>query len=237
MAGKAGFLYEAKIQDIFKKNKIAPAGFRPAGSDPDAPDAMFIYKGKQYKLEIKLDKKVDYGQGSLDYDLKKDKWILGGQNTPAAQHMREFLESLGVLKLVNSNKGWGGLGPPRKFTVPFSQYKKEDVDYDYKHFTDRFIPIPNYRAVADYYNKKQTYYIQIGGHGLFHMGKDPARIGTTEFKPKLKVRIRLKRGGSNPIYNYRFSTAIQSDTVNKSVVDLDDKEFVQAFAARAKAKR
>jgi hypothetical protein len=236
MAGQAGFLYEAKIQNLFKRNKIAPAGFKPAASDPNAPDAMFLYMGKPYKLEVKLDPKVDYGQGSLDYDLKKDKWILGGQNTPAAKQMREFLESLGVLKLINSAKGWGGKGPPRKFTVPLSQYKKQDVDYDYKHFKDRFIDIPNYKAVADYYNTKDTYYIQIGkGYGLYHMGKDIANIGTTEFKPKLRIRIRLKRGGSNPIYNYRFSTAIQSASVNKSEVDLDDKEFAKAFAARAKS--
>jgi len=189
-------------------------------------------------MEVKLDLKVDFGQGSLDYDLKKDKWVLGGSNTPAAEHMREFLESVGVLKLINSTKGWGGLGPPRKFTVPLSQYKKEDVSYDYQHFTDKYIMISDSDAVANYYNKKKTYYIQIGGgYGLYHMGRDVAKIGTTEFNPKLRLRIRLKRGGSNPIYNYRFSTAIQAISLPKSKVNLDDKDFVKALVARANSKR
>jgi len=237
MAGQAGFLYESKIQDIFKKNKIAPPGFKPAASDPNAPDAAFIYGGITYKMEVKLDLKVDFGQGTLDYDLKKDKWVLGGSNTPAAEHMREFLTGLGVLRIINSNKGWGDKGPPRKFTVPLKQFKKQDVDYDYKHFTDKFIVIPNSNAVAEYYAKKKTYYIQIGaGYGLYHMMKDPARLGTTPFKPQLRLRIRLKRGGSNPMYNYRFTTAIQATALGKSKVDLDDKEFVQAMVARANSK-
>jgi hypothetical protein len=237
MAGQAGFLYEAKIQNIFKNNKIAPPGFKPAASDPNAPDAAFVYGKITYKMEVKLDLKVDFGQGSLDYDLKKDKWILGGSNTPAAEHMREFLEGIGVLKLINSSKGWGDKGPPRKFTVPLKQFSRQDVDYDYKNFTDKYIIIPNSSAVADYYAKKKTYYIQIGdGYGLYHMEKDPAKLGTTPFKPQLRLRIRLKRGGSFPIYNYRFSTAIQATSLPRSKVDLDDKEFVKALVARAKSK-
>lgn len=231
-----GFIYENKINAALKKAKLLTPGFNPAGSDSNAPDAKIRYQGKDYKIEIKLDTKVDFGQGSLNYDADTGRWSLGGANTVAAQQMREFLESIGVPKMVN--KAWGPKGAPRKFTVPPKQFKKEDVDYDYKTFKDVFLDIPS-SAVINYYNSKDTYYIQIGKSGFFYMGKDPANLGLSELNIKLKLRIRIKRGGSTPIYNYRFTTAIQasSNIVNKSKCDLDDEEYLQALAARAITKK
>jgi len=234
VAGKEGFVYEKKINDLLKKYEIEDPSFQPAASDSNAPDAELLLSGKKYKVEVKLDLKVDFGQGSFDYDLKKDKWILGGADTPSAKHMREFLEEIGVLKMVNSSRGWGGKGPPRKFTVPLKKFKPEDVKYDYANFTDKFIDVPS-DAVSNYYASKKTYYIQIGdGYGLYHMKSDPAKLGTSPFSPTLRLRIRLKRGGSNPIYNYRFSTALQAKSLSKSKVDLENKEDIEAIAARSK---
>lgn len=228
-----GFLYEGTINKNLKKFKLQKASFVPAGADPNAPDAMLTYQGKDHKVEVKLDLNVDFGQGSLDYDVKKEKWLLGGAKTAAAEQMREFLTAIGVVDIVN--KEWGPKGPPRKFTVPSDQYKKEDVDHDYKNFKDVFVNIPR-TAVANYYNAKKTYYIQIGGFGLYHMGKDIAKLGTEEFKLQLKLRIRIKRGGSIPIYNYRFTTAIQAvkGSLKKTGPDLDDNSYLLALAARSK---
>lgn len=226
-ADNKGFLYENKINKLLKQYKIQSQGFRGAGADPNAPDAEILVDGVKYKVEIKLDLKVDFGQGSLDYDLKKNKWVLGGAKTESAEQMRDFLNSIDVPKLVN--KEWGKAGPPRKFTVPLDKFKKTDVDYDYANFKDKFIDVPS-SAVADYYASKQTYYIQIGKYGLFYMGKDPAKLGVPEFKPKLRLRIRLKRGGSLPIYNYRFSTALQAVSLNKSNVDLENKKDLKNIA-------
>jgi hypothetical protein len=171
----------------------------------------------------------------LDYDLNNKKWILGGADTASAKQMREFLTAVKVPETVN--QVWGPKGPPRKFTVPFSQYKQEDVDHDYKNFTDQFVDIPS-DAVSIYYNTKDTYYIQIGGYGLYYMGKDPANLEVPKFTLGLKLRIRLKRGGSSPIYNYRFSTAIQAvnGTLSKSKYDLDTIDFLKALSARSPIK-
>ena len=233
MSENKGILYEATLNKNLKKYKVQDQSFQPAGSDSNAPDAELRFKGVDYKVEVKLDLNVDFGQGSLDYDVGKKKWKLGGASTDSAIQMREFLTGVGVLKIVQ--KEWGPKGAPRKFTVPFAKYKKEDVDHDYKNFTDKFVNIPK-TAVANYYNSKSTYYIQIGGMGLYYMGKDPANLGVPEFDLQLRLRIRLKRGGSNPIYNYRFSTAIQAvkNTLVKSSDDLDNIEFLKALAARSK---
>lgn len=230
-----GFVYETKVNANLKKVKLLSPGFVAAGADSNAPDAKIRYKGKDYKIEIKLDTKVDFGQGTLDYDVDTNTWTLGGANTPAAIQMRKFLESIGVPKLVNQK--WGPKGAPRKYTIPFKQYKKEDVEYDYETFKDEFIEIPN-NAVTKYYNSKDTYYIQIGKSGFYFMGKDPAKLGLPKFDLKLKLRIRIKRGGSIPIYNYRFTTAIQAipNSLSKSDYDLDDKEYLKVLASRANSK-
>lgn len=233
MADNKGILYEKKLNNNLKKYKLQSPGFQPAGSDSNAPDAELLYKRNSNKIEVKLDTKVDFGQGSLNYEVDKNKWSLGGANTESAIQMREFLTAIGVPKIVN--KLWGDKGAPRKFTVPPNEYKKEDVDHDYKTFKDEFIDIPG-DSVAKYYNSKKTYYIQIGGgYGLYYMGKDIAKLGVPEFNLRLKLRIRIKRGGSNPIYNYRFTTAIQAVTgsLSKSDYDLDDIDFLKALKVRS----
>jgi hypothetical protein len=91
-------------------------------------------------------------------------------------------------------------------------------------------------AYLDYYVSKNTYYIQIGGYGLYYMKSDPAKLGVPKFNPVLKLRIRLKRGGVTPIYNYRFTTALQVKSLQKSDVNLENKDYLKALAARNQPK-
>ena len=70
MAGEAGFLYEGKIHRKLKAAGLVPNGFTPAGSDANAPDAMFIYNNANQKLELKLDL-ADYGQELLSMIRRK----------------------------------------------------------------------------------------------------------------------------------------------------------------------
>jgi hypothetical protein len=226
-----GFLYENNLNKLLKQYGVEKKSFMGAGADSNAPDAMLTLGGEDYKVEVKLDLKVDFGQGSLDYDLDKETWQLGGAKTASGEAMREFLTMIGVPKLVN--KAWGKYGPPRKFTVPPAKYKKSDVDYDYKSFKDQFLSVDS-DAISDYYASKKTYYIQIGGKGLYMMGKDPAKLGVPKFKPMIRLRIRLKRGGSMPIYNYRFTTALQVVSIADSQHDLEDTDFLKAILARSK---
>ena len=218
-ADNKGFIYEHKINKLLKKYDLEDKKFKVAGSDSNKPDAMLLIGDNEYKLEIKLDLKVDFGQGSLDYDLSKKKWILGGSKTASGEQMREFLTMVDVPRLVN--QAWGSKGPPRKFTVPLDRFKPSDVKHDYANFTDKFVTVDS-QAISKYYASKKTYYIQIGGYGLYYMGKDVADIGCSKFAPQIRLRIRLKRGGSMPIYNYRFSTALQVTSLPKSNINLEN---------------
>ena len=62
------------------------------------------------------------------------------------------------------------------------------------------------------------------------MKSNPANLPIPQFNPKLRIRIRVKRGGSRPIDNYRFTTALQVTTKpSKSPYDLDrDVVFLKA---------
>ena len=231
MAGNnQGFLYENKINRLLKKYGLEDESFQGAGSDSNAPDAMMIVGKKEYKVEVKLDLKVDFGQGSLIYDVEKKKWTLGGADTASGQQMREFLTMIGVPKMVN--RAWGSKGAPRKFTVPLDKYTQKDVAHDYANFRDQFVDVPS-DAIAKYYASKNTYYIQIGTRGLYYMGADVAGIGCRPFNPQTRLRIRLKRGGSYPIHNYRFSTALQVISLQASNVDLEDEKDLKLIKANA----
>jgi hypothetical protein len=210
MAGEQGFLYEQKINKILKDKGIQPKTFQSAGSDPVAPDGIFVVNGSTYKLEIKLDPSADFGQGSLDYDTVNKKWVLGGAKNVAGNEMRKLLTSVGAAEAAN--KEWGKFGAPNKFLIETKDFKQGHVDMDYKNFKDFFLDVP-IDSVSNYYASKDTYYIQIGGgYGFYSLKEDPAKLGAPKFSPRLKLRIRLKRGGSNPINNYRFTTALQVAT-------------------------
>lgn len=219
-----GIAYENKINNLLKEHKIQDENFHGAGSDSNAPDAEIIIANGKYKVEVKLNLKVDFGQGSLDYDANVGKWTLGGSDTESAEQMRKFLTQIKVPELVN--EAWGSFGQPKKFTVPLGLYQKSDVDHDYENFKNHFTDVP-YNSVADYYNSKNTYYIQIGKFGFYFMGQDIGNIGVPEFKPELRLRVRIKRGRSKPIYNYRFTTALQAKSLEQSTFDLEKPETLE----------
>ena len=76
-------------------------------------------------------------------------------------------------------------------------------------------------ALWNYYAAKQNYYIQIGGYGMYYMQQNPAQLPIPQFSSSMRVRIRVKRGGS-VLYNYRFTTALQIvQKPAKSKYDLD----------------
>ena len=76
MAGQQGFLYEGRVFNRLKSKNLVPPGVKPAGANPNAPDAVFLYNNQPHNLEIKLDLATDFGQGTLNY--KDGAWELGG---------------------------------------------------------------------------------------------------------------------------------------------------------------
>jgi len=217
MAGQRGFLYEGRVFNKLKSKNLVPSGVRPAGPDPSKPDAVFLYDKVAHNLEVKLDLATDFGQGTLEY--KDSAWNLGGANTPAAEEMRNILNAVGTVQFTNTS--WGYHGAPNKGTVENKDITEEMVREDYRRFKDKFLSVP-LSSLFNYYAAKNTYYIQIGGYGTYYMASNPANLPVPRFNGAMKLRIRLKRGGSTPIYNYRFTTALQvTQKPSKSKFDID----------------
>tara|TARA_B000000565_G_scaffold173345_1_gene131239 strand:+ start:147 stop:824 length:678 start_codon:yes stop_codon:yes gene_type:complete len=225
MAGQRGFLYEGRVFNKLKSKNLVPAGVTPAGPDASKPDAVFLFNKQKYNLEVKLDLATDYGQGTLDY--KNGAWELGGANTKEAIEMRKILTTVGAVKFANTS--WGYQGAPNKGTVENKDITEEMVREDYRRFTDKFLSVP-LSSLFKYYAAKDTYYIQIGGYGMYYMAANPGNLPVPKFNGALRLRIRLKRGGSTPIYNYRFTTALQViQKPSKSKYDIDsDMDFLAA---------
>jgi len=217
MAGQRGFLYEGRVFNKLKSKNLVPLGVNPAGPDPSKPDAVFLYDKVPHNLEVKLDLATDFGQGTLEY--KDSAWNLGGANTPAAEEMRNILNAVGTVQFTNTS--WGYQGAPNKGTVENKDITEEMVREDYRRFKDKFLSVP-LSSLFNYYAAKNTYYIQIGGYGTYYMASNPANLPVPRFNGAMKLRIRLKRGGSTPIYNYRFTTALQvTQKPSKSKFDID----------------
>ena len=217
MAGQKGFLYEGRVFNKLKSKNLVPAGVTPAGADANKPDAIFNFNKIQHKLEVKLNLATDFGQGTLEY--KNNSWQLGGAKTSEAEEMRNILTRVGAVQFTNTS--WGMQGPPNKGTVENKDITEEMVREDYRRFTDKFLIVP-LSSVFNYYAAKETYYIQIGGYGMYYMASNPANLPIPRLNGSLRLRIRLKRGGSTPIYNYRFTTALQfTQKPTKSKFDID----------------
>ena len=177
-----------------------------------------MYNKVSHNLEVKLDLATDYGQGTLDY--KNGSWELGGAETPAAEEMRNILNAVGTVQFTNTS--WGYQGAPNKGTVENKDISEEMVREDYRRFKDKFLSVP-LSSLFNYYAAKGTYYIQIGGYGMYYMASNPANLPVPKFNGAMRLRIRLKRGGSTPIYNYRFTTALQViQKPSKSKFNIDE---------------
>ena len=61
MAGQKGFLYEGRVFNKLKSKNLVPRGVRPAGANPNLPDAVFLYNNQSHNLEVKLDLATDFG--------------------------------------------------------------------------------------------------------------------------------------------------------------------------------
>ena len=219
-----GFAYELEIYQTLKSANLTSPNFSPPRPGGHGPDGMFMFHGIPYSLEIKLNLKADLPQGALKYS--NGYWSLSSTNTDAALEMKETLIGIGAEQFVNDK--WSKHGAPNKGTVPLKDFTPQHVSDDYKRFKDEFLPVPA-KIFHDYYGRKGVYYMQIGGYGLYYMQSNPAKLPIPQFNPKMRLRIRVKRSGSSPIYNYRFSTALQiTDKPKKSNHDLTkDLDFLR----------
>jgi hypothetical protein len=194
MATQQGFLYETNVVKFLKKKKLVESSFVPAYAKSDVPDLVIKSNGTAVNVELKISA-ASGGSLVLKYDLSKKEWSFGDISPENEEKM--FLANLAteVGALREINKQWKLM--PLK-TDPQRTAVKPNYDVDRKKFREirKSIPATN---MEDYYNKKKTYYLNIGSHGFFLLGgADPNRLNA-----------RLKKAGMKPIP--RFGTSATLD--------------------------
>ena len=201
-----GDSYEAQIFEILRDKGVLKQGEKRAGAAGNKSDAVFVHNGKEYNLEIKKDETADFGQKYLRWEKNKFVWSVDDSAT-------KLYTKCGILDFANKVES------ARRFQTNKIMKKKEDITamdkYEDLKFFDMKFKIPQGDdLLAQFYNEKEVYYIQIGEHqkkacGFYHLGSDPAGLGTPRFDGYMLVRFRAKPIRSMPVHNYGLQAVLK----------------------------
>lgn len=212
MAAQQGFQYEINASDVLKKLDFVPKDFKPAGAGHEQPD-LVIQVGKQKSgCELKI---TDASAGSLvlKYNPKTKKW--GFDPKSREDKEKAFIMDLAdSVKLFNViNRKWKEV--PYKLEKEFQDERwkasigkipnQKRYERDLSVFKEEKGTIPASK-IEEYYNKKDTFYVNIGTHGFYLFGdRNPLKFkGVPKFSQSAeagwRARVQYKGGG-----NYQFT--------------------------------
>lgn len=215
MAAQQGFQYEVNAANLLKPLGLVPKTFKPAGAGSDQPDLMLEYKKIKSGCELKI---TAASAGSLvmkyDADDKKNPWKFGNIKSDDDEKIfiADLAEEVGLFDIIK--KEWK--------EIPFKRDKddlweatagkltpQQRYERDRDTFKDVRGEIPASK-IEQYYNKKDTYYVNVGTHGFYLMGsknplklKNVPRFGSSA-KATYRARVQYKGGG-----NYQFTFEMQ----------------------------
>jgi hypothetical protein len=215
MAAQQGFVYEQNAAKLLKPYGLVPKSFVPAGAGHDQPDLMLEYKKVKSGCELKITA-ASAGSLVLKYDAKdkKNPWKFGDIKKDDEEKMfiKDLAEEVGLFDIIK--KQWK--------EVPY----KRDKDLNWEATAGKLAPKQRYERdrdtfrdirgeidaskIEEYYNKKKTYYVNVGTHGFYMMGKkNPLKlkdVPTFGSSAKATYRARVQYKGSD---NYQFTFEMQ----------------------------
>ena len=203
-----GYQYEKNAVDVLKPLGIVPKSFVPAGAGSDIPDLMIVKDGKQTGCELKI---TAASAGSIVMKYNEGTWTIGDPKTNDDEKLfvMKLAKEVGLLELIA--KQWSN--EPYKFTKnPELKAEIEGLDKKGIYYAEkeRFKEIKgeiSATKIEEYYNKKKTYYVNVGTHGFYLLGsKNPLRLsGIPRFgnsaKASFRARVQPKGGGA---YQFTF---------------------------------
>lgn len=244
--GQAGLDYELKVHSAIKSANIQGlnAGDKPGAgfSNVGAGDIEASYNGKPFNVEIKASAKDQMGGGSFRYDMATKTFTPAKEMDPedlelllsAAKEkiddINNYIKAARQIEPKQFHKNISGI--PLKISVEGRAELKKNgllakINKNIKTST---------AFIIRHYNKKGVYYINVGGAGLFYMGKNPLGLPVPELKGEIQVEMRLGFGGgklsfpTDPITPARSAgLRLQGRllTKGKSPYSLDNVEDIQ----------
>ncbi len=220
MAAQQGFEYEKNAADFLKPMGLVPKNFIPAGAGHDQPDLMLEHKKKKAGCELKITA-ASAGSLVLKYDSKdkKNPWKFNNVSEDDAEKffIKKLAEEVGLFDIIK--KTW----KEKPFKRDKDQLweatagkmtKKQQYERDRDTFPDIRGEIQASK-IEDYYNKKSTYYVNVGTHGFYLMGtknplglKNVPRFGQSA-KATYRARVQYK-GNDNYQFTFEMQFAIPS---------------------------
>lgn len=222
MTAQQGFEYEKNAAKLLKTYGLVPKNFIPAGAGHDQPDLMLQYHNKRAGCELKITA-ASAGSLVLKYDEnnKRNPWGFGviEKDEDEKKFLADIAYSSGFFDDVK--KLWTPKGIPQKFRdTPTVKDKKKQYEADLKNFRDIKKEI-SATVVEQYYNKKATFYVNIGTHGFYLFGpRNPLKLEKmTRFAKAARViyRGRVQYKGSG---NYQFTFELQFSMKEKSLYNI-----------------
>lgn len=202
-SGEGGAAYELQVFNAIKRGGAAGAMIAPAGFDANLPDADITINGNVYNVEVKMNGNAQMGGGSVGW--KNGEFFAAGNDIDAMQPIAECLNNVDNIEEINIAikklcRFLSVKSTKKIIGFPMSGFLKSDW-YEAKN-AGLLIPInvkleSDIKFITKHYKHKGTQYIQIGGQGLFHLGKNPAGIPDL---PKLSgdviLEVRAGKAGS-----------------------------------------
>lgn len=166
---------------------------RTGGSSTGHDVTLLASNGRSFGIEAKCYPNPDWGQFGL----------VDGTTLEEAQHKPVRDEAVGVFiselftgcvaPKLKKHDPWihQGCVPSLKgiarTTDEFNELKRTRTDLH-----DFYIPCDRQDLITLYYRAKGCNYIQVAGHGLYHLGVDTEGFGVPEFKVPTRIRVRTK---------------------------------------------
>jgi hypothetical protein len=213
-----GFVYEQNVAKYLKPMGLVPKSFIPAGAGHDQPDLMLEYRKKKAGCELKI---TDASAGSLvlKYNPKKGEWSFGtiADDEKEKLFIKELAEFVGLFKEIK--KRWSNV--PWKVDKQYQDAKwlatagkkqpREQYERDHKLFPELKGEIPAIK-IEQYYNRKDTYYVNIGTHGFYLFGSNNplGLVDVPRFSASAsagwRARVQSKGGGA---YQFTFEMSFR----------------------------
>lgn len=221
-AAQKGFEYEKNAAKFLKPLGLVPANFNPAGAGHDTSDLLLTYNGKSSGCELKI-KAASAGSLAIEYDAQKKAWKLVDfdPEDKEKQFLADMAEDIGIFSQIKKN--WKEIpyrrinDPKWKETVGLIP-KRNRYERDLSTFPD-IRGVIDASRIEDYYNSKDTYYVNIGTHGFYLMGpsnpfklKDVPRFGESA---NAGYRIRVQYKGDDS-YQFVFELTFSVPSAKKS---------------------
>lgn len=217
-APQQGFQYEKNAANLLKPLGIVPAEFKPAGAGSKVPDLMLVKNGKQSGCELKI---TAASAGSLVMKYSDGQWSIGSDDEKDDEKLFiiKLTKEVGVLDIIKQK--WKL--EPYKFTkdaklkAEIKGLDKKDVySAELKRFPEIKGQIPA-EKIESYYNRKHTFYVNVGSHGFYLMGPsnplDIKGIPTFGSSANASYRARVQYKGDG---NYQFTFEMSFTMSKKS---------------------